>query len=765
MTSVERALQSIPINDSGTGFGGFAIPVQPMMDQAAKRRGGHDGRGSDVEEATHSKRVKLEGGENAAPSAAAAGASRDSEHASRQPPPSDFGNFNASLRRKSGPGGGSDAPDDAPVPALLSFADISSRGGGAVCGAQLAARPTLLDSLKNIKGVQGLSRAHSNGAPSAYTAAPAPGPDAVRELPAAVMPYDWVLKRCVRVYSGRLHADAEAMLRLHPRDAAAAHDAFLSGVDVSSASGGARGAPGLQRSARLLASLLSWRFPDERWDPDAVRALIAAMPAAAGAGGAGGAGTGAPSGAAVLAGGGPAAGGGDGALRGGVGAVLGQRLASWRSALRSVYVSTRSGACPAFYMMVHGPKPYTILVCARGTRGVAGGPHALVSQSSGGIRAKLSAAGVAFTLPLAPAHGDEARRAVAVKLRRVDDVDDLDAIAAAAGDHGAGEGGTPRWTSARDHTPESMLLFVGATAVHGLIDVLMNKVHFQEQTFLGREPADLPTLLAPVAFEGAIPAPPLLRALPPPAASAGAHGGAGLQRQGSVGGARAAGGEDGGGGSIGGACVELSGPVPPWTLHRLLTLMQAQGEGGGVAGAAGGAREAGGGVATVQLDADASCLGLNLVVAGALQQQQQQGRKGGGGADGGGGAPPRAGCVSGAEAGEVGRHPPELHKRHVKGVEVPAPGASPLEDLLPQHLESSRSSTELYTPSFLLSPRVARTRPYVLTGTGTWYGTAVRYHRARWEATGRMLADERAHRKQEESVNANFMKAVKGGWS
>jgi hypothetical protein len=105
-------------------------------------------------QATHSKRVKLEGGENARENAAAAAGANGDEHTSRQPPASDFGAFHASLRRKSGPGGGSDGLGDAPAPALLSFADISSRGGGAACGAAPAARPTLLDSLKNIKGMK-----------------------------------------------------------------------------------------------------------------------------------------------------------------------------------------------------------------------------------------------------------------------------------------------------------------------------------------------------------------------------------------------------------------------------------------------------------------------------------------------------------------------------------------------------------------------------------------------------------------------------------
>ena len=37
---------------------------------------------------------------------------------------------------------------------------------------------------------------------------------------------------------------------------------------------------------------------------------------------------------------------------GGVGALLAQRLASWRAALRSVYLALRLGQCPAFYLVM-----------------------------------------------------------------------------------------------------------------------------------------------------------------------------------------------------------------------------------------------------------------------------------------------------------------------------------------------------------------------------------------------------------------------------
>ncbi len=60
----------------------------------------------------------------------------------------------------------------------------------------------------------------------------------------------------------------------------------------------------------------------------------------------------------------------------------------------------------------------------------------------------------------------------------------------------------------RDNTPQSALLLQGGRAMHGLFDVLLNETGFQPSM---DEPCDLPTLLAPVPFDGATMYRPLLK--------------------------------------------------------------------------------------------------------------------------------------------------------------------------------------------------------------------------------------------------------------
>jgi hypothetical protein len=286
---------------------------------------------------------------------------------------------------------------------------------------------------------------------------------------------------------------------MHVATVGSAQDAFLRGMDVSTDEL-------MPLGARLHASLLSWRFPGSSWDPEMVRALTAAMPAgaqaaAAGAGGFGGVlSSGAAGGAVSLgAAGGEARLGGAGAGGGGGGlwAMAALRQASWRAALRSVYLQLRDGSCPAFYLVAQGGgRPFTVLFCGRGARGcgigtggggpAAAGAHAVVSQSTAAMRGKLSAAGVPFALPLAPALQDDLRRQQAAKLRKIEvdgSVEDQVAAAAAALARAeelaalrASAAAAAQWTSARDSTPESLLLVTGARAVHGLVDLLMNEV-------------------------------------------------------------------------------------------------------------------------------------------------------------------------------------------------------------------------------------------------------------------------------------------------
>ena len=104
----------------------------------------------------------------------------------------------------------------------------------------------------------------------------------------------------------------------------------------------------LSPEAKLQASMMTWRYPgsDACWDPESVRTLLQQQASTALAqplqavGGQGSRG-----GTAATAGGGGGAGGAVG-----VASVLSSRLASWRLALRSVYLRLRSGACPSFYV-------------------------------------------------------------------------------------------------------------------------------------------------------------------------------------------------------------------------------------------------------------------------------------------------------------------------------------------------------------------------------------------------------------------------------
>ena len=62
-----------------------------------------------------------------------------------------------------------------------------------------------------------------------------------------------------------------------------------------------------------------------------------------------------------------------------MGALLAQRLASWRGALRSVYLAMRLGQCPAFYLVMQVGR------CAEGREG------GRVWEGGGGIRSGLQA--------------------------------------------------------------------------------------------------------------------------------------------------------------------------------------------------------------------------------------------------------------------------------------------------------------------------------------------------------------------------------------
>lgn len=382
---------------------------------------------------------------------------------------------------------------------------------------------------------------------------------------------------------------------------------FLSGQGLTSKS--------VTAESRLHAALLSWRYPEHSWDASTVQALLAAPAPAAPT-----ATTGAlPNAAAVAA-----------AVPSGPGTVLAQRQLAWRNALRSVYVQLRCGRCPAFYLTSQAPRPVSILFCGAGIRGTTQHePQAVLSQSTSVVRSRLANAGIPFQLPLAPALKDERTVQQSVRLKHVnpeaadldaDPADDAALLPAGMAAVGSALAGG-RYTSVRDHSPESVLVVMGAQAVHGLLDLLLNDVRFQDQQLLGsgREAVDLPALLAPVLFEGATLHKPAMRmrqaevgSTTTAAAGPSAAGRPPLPRQMTL--LRVNGGLDdgentnagtlgGSGGSMGsaGGTVEIAGTLPPWVIHRTWHVLQdCQRDN-----------------LQLQLETEPSCLSLNVSVAAA----------------------------------------------------------------------------------------------------------------------------------------------------
>lgn len=123
-----------------------------------------------------------------------------------------------------------------------------------------------------------------------------------------------------------------------------------------------------------------------------------------------------------------------------------------------------------------------VLFTAGGVRGNRE-PQALISQTTKVLRARLAAAGVEFSMPLAPATATKPEPTGSSK-GKADEVE-----------RPHGKAGL-----VKDNTHQSMVMVSGPVAVHGLFDFLYNETSMQPPN---DDPCDVPTLLGPVAFEGA----------------------------------------------------------------------------------------------------------------------------------------------------------------------------------------------------------------------------------------------------------------------
>lgn len=135
--------------------------------------------------------------------------------------------------------------------------------------------------------------------------------------------------------------------------------------------------------------------------------------------------------------------------------------------------------CFAWVWLQGTKHPCTIVFLGPGVHG-SRVPCALVSTSTKLTRARMTQAGLDFTMPLAPKPKAE------------------------GGDQGAPSKAARTNTNAtvRDGTPHSMLLLSGPQAVHMLFDYIMSDTKF-EMPQAGVQSMDVPLLMAPVAFENA----------------------------------------------------------------------------------------------------------------------------------------------------------------------------------------------------------------------------------------------------------------------
>ncbi|PNH00942.1 Protein downstream neighbor of Son, partial [Tetrabaena socialis] len=382
----------------------------------------------------------------------------------------------------------------------------------------------------------GLARAASvQPLPAAADAAAFAG-CALEDLAPEQLPMDWGVKRSMTLSSA-------ARFELHHK---------------------AQRAPPLARD---------WRHPEQPLEPATVVAAAAAAATAA---------------AAARSHGGAAAAGSSSGGGGGRG-LLAQRLTAWRGALHSLYGAYRGGECKLFYVLSQAARqPFAALFLQKGVRG-SGEACALLSQSTRALRARLVAAGVPFSMPLQQELGGAAQRQAAAQAAA--EAEALEqAWAGGDGELCDAGGQVPAaalvpGSGVADNSRQSLLLMYGPRAVHGLYDFLLNDTSYgtrprgagssrlaagggggagaaggrgsvQEET-----PFDLPLLLAPVPFEGGAVWRPSIKAFtmsgrpgsadaPHPAAADPADDHASASH-----------------------VLQVSGPLPPWTVWRLCGLL------------------------------------------------------------------------------------------------------------------------------------------------------------------------------------------------
>jgi hypothetical protein len=263
------------------------------------------------------------------------------------------------------------------------------------------------------------------------------------------------------------------------------------------------------------------------------------------------------------------------------------------------------------------PDVFTVLFCAPGVRGAsASAPLALLSPSTRGLRSRLAAAGVRFTMPLAP----DADVGADGALRELQEYERANPGSTRI------YGGAHAGAAGVDHTPSSALIILGQLPVHALFNFLHN---FRPAD----SSRDVPLLLAGAPFEHACIAPLRLVAgarqrLEPHGAALGAGaGGDGVMssRREVVFHATVR--------SAAGAVV----PIGPWTISRLCEVLRGSQDGEFAA----------------RFDAAPHTPAFNLALP--LPEEEDNARGGGGG--GAGGATSRRAAA--ADAAAAAREPPQ----------------------------------------------------------------------------------------------------------
>ncbi|KAG2498084.1 hypothetical protein HYH03_003842 [Edaphochlamys debaryana] len=396
------------------------------------------------------------------------------------------------------------------------------------------------------------------GAAAAAAAGVAGEPSGLEGLAPEDLPVDWALKRKLTFTSSARFACHDKAQQAPARARWSAMQAVVN-CNLSSAA---------DEATQFLACQLSWRHPEMPLDS----AALAAARALAQSSNAAGAGTG--------AGPGPRCEG-----------LLSQRMGAWRRALQSLYGTYRGGDCHMFYLVNTAPRnPFAILFAYHGLRG-SGQLCAVVSQSSRSLRGRLAATGVPFSMPLeregaakgtaaggggGGGGGPEAEPGPAAEEEADEDLCDekgrTAAMAAAASVPGA---------AVADNSRQSLLLFRGARAVHGLYDFCMNELSYPGMGGrgsalgggTGEDLHDLPVLLAPAPFEGGAAWRPAIKAVTMSTKLANDALASGLGPSAAAAMAAAA---DPAADPAGGAVthvLQVTGLLPPWTVRRMCSLL------------------------------------------------------------------------------------------------------------------------------------------------------------------------------------------------